>query len=199
MTCDKYLDTRYKSLMDTWGKRVENIMTLGSNTAPADDYFSCPYKYKYFIENCDLQFDYFVLCDDDTYVNTRKFESSFNGHNKPVIIGDYVEYKKDRIESIAGFKFSGNIPSPRGGGGIVKNRQAIIILREYFKSIGSENVPMTRNSDSSIGVWAYYNSSISLENNKLMKRRYLDDVENYLTIHYVTPENFYVLDKRLGY
>lgn len=82
LTCKKYLETRVKWQKATCFKGVSDCYFLSSTkTAPdvygwntADDYASCIDKYIKFFQNLDLDYDWYMFVDDDTFVYTNRVE-----------------------------------------------------------------------------------------------------------------------------
>ena len=79
LTCEKYISTRTVWQLETMLVSVprEDIYYLGHKMVQdqrlfswgaADDYNSLPYKFVDFFRNTHLDYDWFILIDDDTYV-----------------------------------------------------------------------------------------------------------------------------------
>ena len=79
LTCEKYFDTRVKWQKETalLNVKPEDIYYLGHKMdqeqrlyswGASDEYHALPYKTTDFFKNMDLDYDWYVLIDDDTYV-----------------------------------------------------------------------------------------------------------------------------------
>ena len=108
LTCEKFFSTRVPlqrktSLKDIKdidifyiGHKMDTEKRLFSWDAP-DDYNSLPYKLHSFFANMKLNYDWYMIIDDDTYVVTerlQRFLSSFNP-TQEISFGKILDHVKD--------------------------------------------------------------------------------------------------------
>ena len=155
LTCEKYIPTRV-----AWQKatcfRNTNLAdcyflsckpsagsVYGWNTA--DDYPSCIVKYIKFFQNMDLNYDWYMFIDDDTFVFPKRAEQYVNqlDHTTPSYVGSMWSH-------IPNLRFAS------GGAGFFLSRPAYKMLRTFL--MNDVNAAMrTReapdNGDATLGVW----------------------------------------------
>ena len=110
LTCRKYLPTRvvWQQLTSLKNVPKEDIYYLADTPSEEnrlfswgapDDYNSLPYKYYYFFRNTNLDYDWYFLMDDDTFVYPEKLESFLSSYNPldRVCIGKKLDHVKDQL------------------------------------------------------------------------------------------------------
>ena len=150
ITCEKYIDTRLKWQLNTSLKEIpkKDIYAIsckmgkesyiyGWNTA--DDYDSCAMKYYMFITNMDIEYDYYMFIDDDTFVFPSRVINWLNQYdkNKPYYMGCKLNYRPQIAMS--------------GGAGFILSNPAYNALKGHLCSL--EEFKGTLPSDIKIAQW----------------------------------------------
>lgn len=102
LTCERYRKTRGKLVEETWIRHIGDAdywflsaienredRTLGWNTQ--DDYWASRMKYKQFFLNFPNTYDWYVMCDDDTYMFPERVRHLFGDPTHPQYIGMIAE------------------------------------------------------------------------------------------------------------
>lgn len=169
LTCEKYLTTRLVWQLETCFKEVDkkDIYYLGpymdvtkqmySWGAP-DNYASLPYKIYDFFRNIRLEYDWYMLIDDDTYVYHKRF------------VEHLLQYNPNDL--IAEGKLLNHIQNTEwgvyhsGGAGTVLSRAVYNHLCEYLRFSLDSCVPHWC-ADISLGYWLKKIPHILMKNNDL--------------------------------
>lgn len=204
LTCEKYIPTRVKWQKETCFKNVpfndcyflsckrsgENI--YGWNTA--DDYPSCIIKYIKFFQNMDLDYDWYMFIDDDSFVFPNKVNQYLARFDKRIPL--YIGAMWSHIE---------NLRFMSGGAGFFLSKSTYKMLRTFLMndvnaSLREKQAP--HNGDVSMGVWIreiniLNNYCIQLYNDwkylKIGHSNNLLEIINSVSFHYVTTENMFQL------
>lgn len=213
LTCDKYLDTRVKSIRETWGKD-KNITFLSDTTTDIpnvlgfntqQDYSGIFLKYYYFFSAYDFtRYDYYFFTDDDTFIHLKNLEKlDLPSKDEPFCIGRVGCLNPDGTD-ISGNQTGTNVSLitgdnvvlplyyPGGGAGFILSQSACNLIQKYLNS--EIIAPNSKFSDVSVGFWIR-NSGVNLINNenfwwdnheklKSNTLNYTSD-ENVITHHYV--------------
>jgi hypothetical protein len=147
LTCEAYQPTRCQLIRDTWLKRIGSAdawflsaranpeaRVLGWNTL--DTYDSCPIKYQQFFLNLPGSYDWYVFCDDDTYLFPERLEPLLGDPSRPQCIG-MLARKPDLPPYMA------------GGPGFLLSSAAVAYLPEACRTIPIQSLY----SDVMIGIW----------------------------------------------
>jgi len=110
LTCEKYFDTRVPWQKETSLLHVnpEDIYYLGHtmdssrrlyNWGASDDYHALPYKLADFFKNLDLDYDFYVLIDDDTYVFHKRLRKMIANYspNMLIVMGHVMDHVKHEL------------------------------------------------------------------------------------------------------
>jgi hypothetical protein len=200
LACEKYRNTRCVWQKNTWLKDVEadpesnyywihaqpdqsNNHIVGYNTT--DDYFSCPIKYKSFIQNNELtEYDYIFFCDDDTFVFHDRLKQLLNNYNpnESYLLGHWLQHEK-------------YFPTMSGGAGFALTRELYKRVREYLGFYN--NLPMLAQSDITLCLWIHMMGNYKWEDlqgkvhpENHLKYNYTDIQPHHLSFHYVTEDLF---------
>jgi hypothetical protein len=138
-TCDNYFFSRCESTINTWLKKINSesdYVFLSANPVgdkvvgygTADDYFSLPEKWFYFIKNYDLEsFDWVFAVDDDLFCFPDRLEI-------------YIEKNKLSPSDMVALG-SRNCYFPKanddifcGGAGILFSNETIKKIKEFVES-----------------------------------------------------------------
>lgn len=218
LSCDKYLNTRVKSIKQTWGQNVNCIYIIDSESNEKDiigyntpkNYAGIQDKYRIFFQKYNfLQYEYYFFVDDDTFVNLKNFfKIDFPDKNEPISLirelhlnpdgtdkwGTYTGYP---LHTIAGHNTILPIVHPSGGSGFLLTQKACLQIQNYLNTPGID-IPRTSHGDVTIGFWMR-NSAIKIipnnnlwwetpSNLKLNKYANFNDESNFITYHYVNEE-----------
>jgi hypothetical protein len=220
LTCKKYYDTRLKAIKETYLKRIvppndfiflsDNFGTFEDKTISFDvdnSYESAGIKFKHLIKhlyNNMNDFDYYVCCDDDTYIfidRFLKYIEPFKSYDKPICICNLFHIKEgdDPKNKVWGDNCKLPIEYPQGGSGFIYNNKALIQVGGYLNS--NSNPPMSSYGDISHGFW-FRESGVALIKTDLLKaytpemEKHSDKmIKEHLSYHYLKPEDFYGLEK----
>ena len=131
LTCNKYMDTRVMYQKNTFLKNVDyyyisNKMDkenhiYGFDTC--DAYNDCPNKYLQFIKNMNIDYDFYLFIDDDSYVFSNKlihFLSYFDSQ-RHYYMG--VDFSQTNILTV----FS-------GGAGFILSNKTYCLLKNYLQN-----------------------------------------------------------------
>ena len=169
LTCEKNIETLTVYQRNTFFKNVisDDIFFLSAYTKgncyysfnSPDEYEYCPIKYIRFFKNTELDFDYYIFIDDDTFVNVEElncFLSSISelfegplyiGNTDPLIISHHNGLlsvnKKQKIKSIKGLLPDNGFGEKfcfSGGGGFVLDNKSYQIIKDKFMSLNEEEL-----------------------------------------------------------
>jgi hypothetical protein len=164
-TCDKYLDNRVSYQMETMFKNINKNDIYYLTSKPneerrqfgwytMDDTQNITWKYIHFIYNMKdefLNYDWYVLIDDDTFVFHERLQtylSTFNSKENYYIGKELDHIKKDFCIYMS------------GGAGYVISKALYTLINEYIKKIGKNeayyqliNLQEQFCDDLCIGLW----------------------------------------------
>jgi hypothetical protein len=136
LTCEKYLNTRVKWQVKNCFRYVNKLncyyisgnphilkyaRIYGWNTK--DDYKSCPDKYIAFFKNLNLNYDWYVFLDDDTFVYPERLEYLLNSLDKNDNL--YIGYLLTHLREL-------NYMS--GGAGFIISRPTYLLIRSFINN-----------------------------------------------------------------
>jgi len=200
LTCKKYLETRAKWQRETCFSTVspndyyflscepgENSV-YGWNTA--DTYESCPFKYIEFFKNMDLEYDFYVFMDDDTFVFPDRMRNALETIDKSqsLYIGTLMAHLS-------------NLEFMSGGAGFILTNKAYNLVKQYIRTNNMTEVQKHRvemlHGDASMGQWIH---NINTETPQIELKRNIihlsthphktdQDLKIYITFHYVNEES----------
>ena len=213
LTCPKYHDTRLKTIEETWGLNKDILWlsdeNIGNNIIGFDDiprgYDYVWMKYLRLFERVDINADWVVFCDDDTWVNYKNLYSILENNNtdEPIVIGrlgylgpDGTDLNGQQtgypIASIKGDNSELPLSYCGGGAGFALNIKAFKSIKNYINS--NVNKVTAYHSDVTIGFWMR-NSGIKMINNDTFwwgTHKSLnhsdEEVVSNTTYHYVDSE-----------
>ncbi len=200
LTCEKYIDTRYEWQKETMFRDVESntiyylghkmdldkrIYSWGAN----DNYSSLPYKFYDFFKNMNLDYDWYILIDDDTFVYHNRLIESLSKYdkNENIVEGYIVKH----IESSEwGIYFS-------GGAGTVLSRPVYDSICKLLRNTSSEYRVPHWCADISLGMWLKTISNIEFKHNCFycpdMYREGLHISKQMITFHHLKTREDYLL------
>jgi len=156
LTCEKYFSTRVQWQLQTMFRHVDrsDLYFLGHTMDPerrlyswgaGDSYEQLPSKFIDFFKNTDLDYDWFILIDDDTFVFTDRLQtqlSEYHSHDS-FAVGQLLDHIHD---SYWGFYLS-------GGAGTVISRMLYHQLCSYVRTAPSHLVSCHWCADISLCMW----------------------------------------------
>ena len=156
LTCEKYVNTRVQWQLQTMFKNVDptDLYYLGHTMDPSrrlfswgagDSYEQLPSKFIDFFLHSELDYDWYILIDDDTYVFTERLcqqLASYQSHDS-FAVGQLLDHIHD---SYWGFYLS-------GGAGTVLPRMLYNQLRSYVRSMPMSIVACHWCADISLCMW----------------------------------------------
>jgi|LakMenE01Jun11ns_1017448.scaffolds.fasta_scaffold9880917_2 hypothetical protein len=154
-TCDKYLDTRVKYQMDTMLKNVnkEDIYYLTSKPDIQnrqfgwycmDDEKNITWKYIHFIYNMNIDYDWYIFIDDDTFVFEKRLLNLLTKYNSNE--NYYIGKELDHIKNDFCLYMS-------GGAGYAISKGLYKLLHNYVKNTGINISYKHWCDDLCIGLW----------------------------------------------
>lgn len=217
LTCDLYLDTRVKSIKNTWGKNVnikylsdtplEEKNIIGYNTQKNYNGIYDKY-YNFFKKNDFTKFDYYFFVDDDTFVNLNNLSKLYlPSKNEAFFTGRLLCLNENgtdlwgnqtgtNVKQIYGENVQLPLYYTSGGSGFIISQNGCLLIQNYLNKVN--NPPKCIFGDVSVGFWCR-NSGVKLIPNdnfwwdtheKLLSNsweKYYTDI-NSITYHYVNEQ-----------
>lgn len=210
LTCEKYLNTRAESIKKTWGKDKDLIFLSdknGSNNIISFDNLSSSYsdmwqRYYEFIRQIDIDNEWVLFADDDTYINISNLNKLINtlNHEDSIYIGKKLflsEIATDFDGQYTGFPLNSLIGEgaylpleyASGGAGFLLSKKSYKTIRNYLLQLNSP--ARAYNTDVAFGMWIR-NCNINITNNikfnsnnpiKLCHSK--NEILDSITYHYV--------------
>ena len=175
LSCDSYLESRIKTLRETWAKDISHVFLIDSDLEGIENivgyntpknYDGIQEKYIQFFLNYNFEnFEYYFFTDDDTFVILKNLEKEVvSSSDEFFCVGRHLhlsEFGMDKWGNNTHYPFhkiSGNGSSlpldyPSGGSGFILSRSACNLIKEYLKNTESREIPRSAHSDVSIGFW----------------------------------------------
>lgn len=211
LTCDLYLNTRVKSIQNSWGKKLNTIFLTDSENTQKDiigyntpkNYDGIQDKYLNFFNKYNFEnYDYYFFVDDDTFINTKNLESlalpspenNFAYIRKLVLNADGTD-KDGNYTGYPMYKLRGlniNLPliHPSGGAGYILSKKTVLEIKKYLKFAGN-TVSLSGHSDVTLGFWLrnvgaklIFSEDLWWEKPDQCKPFGFDE-KTFLTLHYV--------------
>ena len=204
LTCEKYFDTRVKWQKDTslLNVKPEDIYYLGHKMdteqrlyswGASDDYHALPYKTMDFFKNLELDYDWYILIDDDTYVFHDRLKRLLANYSPNLLISmgcilDHVDKELFRYTS--------------GGAGTVLSKTLYKKVCTYVRTCPNPIIHWC--SDICVGKWlldikkdAEKNDRIifDLDNRNFHPENYESDKDRILTaitFHHLKTKEQYI-------
>ena len=199
LTCEKYIDTRVKwqkqtcfsntDLSDCYYLSCKNIGESIYGWDTEDDYKSCIIKYIKFFQNMDLEYDWYMFIDDDTFVFPKRVEKYLGKFDCNDAL--YIGFVWSHIE---GLRFMS------GGAGFFFTKSTYKLMKNFL--LKKENtllrtIKAPHNGDATVGVWIReinrnnkYCIKLLSDNRQLNinHSENMSDVLNSVTFHYINDE-----------
>lgn len=197
LTCEKYLETRVEWQKKTVFQNVDSqdIFYLGPymnirkqmySWGAGDDYHSLPYKLYDFFRNIQLDYDWFMLIDDDTFVYHDRLVKHLSKYNPNHLIAE-----GHILTHIAHTKW-GLYHS--GGAGTVLSNATYLALCNYLR-LSKDNKVQHLCADISLNYWLKQIPNIVMKHNhNFHTDKYnpeTDDIQNAITFHHLKEWNDY--------
>jgi len=156
LTCEKYTNTRVTWQLQTMFQHVprSDLYFLGHTMDPeqrlfswgaGDSYEELPSKFIDFFRNTDLDYDWYILIDDDTFVFTERMTAllaTYQSHDS-FAVGQLLDHIQD---SYWGLYLS-------GGAGTIISRMLYHQLCSYVRTAPPHQVSCHWCADISLGMW----------------------------------------------
>lgn len=191
LTCEKFLNTRASWQKSTFlqdvdkkdiyfisGVSSENV--YGWNTP--DHYEACPMKYMMFIKNMDIQYDWYIFIDDDTFMypsRVRDCLAAFDERKKYYIGSERTEREFVYMSGGAGFCLSNALYQE---------------IKRYVDDKTLNELYYNYNGDVTVGYWISKMNDILYVTHPLFSAdppRNEEELKNFISFHYLkTKEDF---------
>jgi hypothetical protein len=205
LTCEKYLPTRAAWQRENCFKHVnsKNLYYISCKPGPnsvygwntTDDYISCPLKYIEFFRNMDLDYDWYVFIDDDTFIFPDRFSKMLAEFDSTKTL-----YIGIQLEHMLPFKYMG------GGASFTLSKSTYKLVKNYVLNSDIDSIKkydgVMIHGDVTMGQWII-NINKQYENIveyvslplKLSSNPHKDDNEliNKCSFHYVNTEELFIL------
>jgi len=202
LTCEKYAKTRVE-----WQKKhmfssidLKDVYYLGHAMKPddriyswgaKDDYESLPYKFVDFFRNTDMDYDWYMLIDDDTFVYHQRLVDllSIYNPNHPIAIGYDMEHLRNNdLGTDLKHYFS-------GGAGTALSRAAYRGIKQWITTATDKALEFHWCADISLGMWLTQVDRVHLVHSTEFHYEYYDEVadniKKAITFHHLKQERHY--------
>jgi hypothetical protein len=189
LSCEKYIETRCEWVRNTWLRDSSYVILADKSNKPkgviglhtGDEYDRACYKYLEFLRNYDYDANFFIFCDDDTFVFTERLE-------------DYLEtYDPDKMLYIGHEQVHPELRVMSGGAGFVLSRKTVQTLRNYLRNTPDSQIRKNPYGDVGISVWLRQFPTIHIHDSRFHTQSTGDDIKDIdkaFTFHYVTKDLF---------
>ena len=156
LTCEKYISTRVPWQLQTMFQHVDrsDLYFLGHTMdlerrlfswGAADSYEQLPSKFIDFFKHTNLDYDWYVLIDDDTFVFTDRMSALLSTYqsNDSFAVGQLLDHIKD---THWGLYLS-------GGAGTILSKTLYYQLCRYVRTASSYAISCHWCADISLGMW----------------------------------------------
>ena len=222
LTSDLYLDTRVKSIQNTWGKLIDTIFLTDSENSQKDiigyntpkNYDGIQDKYLNFFEKFNFEkYDYYFFVDDDTFINIENLKSlkipssednfayirrlvlNPDGTDKD---GNYTGYPMDKLR---GHNIQLPLTHPSGGAGYILSKKTTLEIKKYLE-FAKDDTSLSGHSDVTLGFWLRNVGSNLIFSEDLWWEKPKEcepfgfNEKTFLTLHYVDEELMYKYNKK---
>lgn len=188
LSCDKYVPTRCEWARKSWIRDSHYVIlsstpdrtkgVLGWNTD--DSYQEAPQKYIAFLKNTSIDADFYVFCDDDTFVFTDRLEAYLApfDSSKRLCIG-YEQVHPD-------------LRTMSGGAGFVLSRSCFQAIQGYIRSTPVKNIRVSHYTDISMTLWLQQFHPINIHEPRFHTGVHSteEEIKSAFTFHYVSQDLF---------
>ena len=205
LTCEKYVTTRMRWQMDTVFSSVSpaDVFYLGHTMRPedrlyswgaGDNYESLPYKFVDFFRWSHLDYDWYFLMDDDTYVYTDRLQEQVNAVTQTGVNPRQDPYMEGHILTHIAHTPWGIYHS--GGAGTLLSARVYQEVGQMLRGISGEYRSPHWCADICLGLWTKGIPGIRVEHSDRYHTdmaRADDDTGSALTFHHLKTEEDYLL------
>lgn len=205
LTCEKYVNTRMRWQMNTVFSSVgpADVFYLGHTMRPedrlyswgaGDDYESLPYKFVDFFRWSRLDYDWYFLMDDDTYVYTDRLQEQVNAITQTGVNPRQDPYMEGHILTHIAHTPWGVYHS--GGAGTLLSARVYQEVGQMLRGISGEYRSPHWCADICLGLWTKGIPGIRVEHSDRYHTdmaRADDDIGSALTFHHLKTEEDYLL------
>jgi hypothetical protein len=175
LSCDSYLESRIKTLRETWAKDTSHVFLIDSDLEGIENivgyntpknYDGIQEKYINFFLHYDFsKFEYYFFADDDTFVILKNLHKEQVPHSdEPFCLGRHLHLSESGMDKwgnnthypvhrISGKESSLPLDYASGGSGFILSRSSCNLIKEYLKNIETIDIPRSAHGDVSIGFW----------------------------------------------
>jgi hypothetical protein len=193
LTCEPYLSTRVKFLLETSLKNVNptDIYFLSCKSIKpniygwdtADNYESCPLKYVRFFQNMTIDYDWYYFMDDDTFV----FPERLNNFVEQFIKSDSL-YIGNRCKNYSFPLYMS------GGAGFLLTKPLYLKLVDYIRQKSDNELITHIYGDYLMGLWISNITDTNLIDIDLFNPTLHDNedqLKNCISFHYLKTKEHY--------
>jgi hypothetical protein len=198
LTTEKNIKRR-NIILNTWLKNknyiffsdTQNLKEKILKTSERDDYYSNEEKFinglNYILKNKNKfeDFEWFMFCDDDSYVNEKNLLLNIHNFDKTKFIGFVLNKQNDPQNKIF---IDNNFEYLSGGAGILINKKLLFKIEQFINY-------NTNWSDVSFGFFLK-NNKFELENCSLFNANNFDklghsieEIKKQITYHYIKEKD----------
>ena len=202
LTCQMFLYTRTKWQKETFLKDVDEkdvyfiankdysfLGDYGSNIYgwnTLDRYEGCPLKYIRFFQNMDLDYDWYVFIDDDSFIHTKHLNLFLSKHNpeEKLCMGKRINGSETKEKLKIDFM--------QGGAGFVLSRPLYIELKDYIRNTEEEKLHVSRHGDHSLALWIHLFDNIQYIHDSRFHdgpHNNEEELQDFISFHYVKSFN----------
>lgn len=220
LNCEKKPKSLLESVRNTWGKHIDYIV-LGDPSQRGDNFLSYPevvendynsvwIKYLAFFKRHDFTKDWYLFCDDDTFVDVNKIKNLLSKYDprKNICIFSKCVLNKDGTDmygnqtgflmnTIKGEEAFLPVIHPAGGAGFILSKKTVELIKGYLKN--NSKIGYCYKADVAFAFWInkvypeYIHNDMLFGNNPKHYNHTKEDIKNSITYHYVSPELMYEL------
>lgn len=184
LSCDAYVGSRCEWVRRSW-LRDSEYRILASTPVPvkgvvgwntSDQYLDTPQKYLAFFRNDSTDADFYVFCDDDTFVYTDRLETYLTRFDpsKCMYIGYEQVHPDLRVMS--------------GGAGFVLSRASVAAIRGFVRTTPTKSIHLSHHGDIAVALWIRPFDPIRIHDKRFHTGTHSSEEERAtaFTFHYVT-------------
>lgn len=187
LTCEKFMNTRALWQNRTFLQKVDkkdvyfiSCKKSGENVYgwdTSDDYHSCPTKYIKFFKHMEIDYDWYVFIDDDTYMYTKRLHEFLQSFDSKQLL--YIGSK--RLDNW-------QIPFMSGGAGFCLSKELYKRVTQYVVTKSDRELYFCYNGDVTIGSWiSNISNVIHIDEARFFANKHNseDQLTTFISFHYL--------------